>query len=654
MATIINEPPHRATDIIASPATLVELLQYRAAVQPDKRAYKFLGDGEHEEVNFTYEELHRRACAIAGSLAEAGIEYGERALLLYPPGLDFTAAFFGCLYAGVIGIPVYAPHPARLNRTLPRLRAIIADAQAVAALTTSSLLALAPKVFEQAGDLKALRWLATDAVPEGIEDAWQEIDLTSDSLAFLQYTSGSTGTPRGVVLKHSHLLHNASLVHHAFQHTQHDSYFSWLPTFHDMGLMVGVLHPLYAGIPAILMSPVTFLQRPILWLQGISRYQATTSGGPNFAYDLCVRKTTVEQRAALDLSNWRVAFNGAEPVRAETLERFASTFASCGFRHKSLYPCYGLAEATLVVSGGNPNHLPVVQTFDANALGDRRAIELPANEEGARSLVSCGRELKDQHFMIVDTETMTECAPGKLGEIWVAGPSVASGYWQRPAETEQTFEAYLLDSGQGPFLRTGDLAFMRDGELFIVGRLKDLIIIRGLNHYPQDIEATVETAHPALRLGCCAAFSVEIDGEERLVVVQEANTGHDFDAVIAAIREAVSTEHDVALHAVSLIKRGSIPKTSSGKIQRRASREGFLKGTFDTVAEWRAAAPAANGNNAAPTSEPPPLNIQAIQSLLASQTEVIQKWRVSQLAARLGINPADIDPNRPVVRYGLY
>ncbi|HEX2269404.1 MAG TPA: AMP-binding protein, partial [Pyrinomonadaceae bacterium] len=596
--------------------------------------------------------MDRRARAIAASLYAAGIKDGDRVLLLYPPGLDFTAAFFGCLYAGVVAIPVYPPHPARLNRTLPRLQAIIADAQAAAALTTTPLLALASKLFETAADLKALRWLATDVLPENIEQEWQRLDLSSDTLAFLQYTSGSTGAPRGVMLKHSQILHNASLVHYAFRHMPDDTYFSWLPTFHDMGLMVGVLHPLYAGIPAVLISPAAFLQRPILWLQGISRYRSTTSGGPNFAYDLCVRKITAEQRATLDLSTWRIAFNGAEPVRAKTLAAFAKTFASCGFRQEALYPCYGLAEATLVVSGGNPDNLPVVQTFDADALGDKRAIGIDADEQGARSLVSSGRELKDERIVIVDTETMTECAPGQLGEIWVASPSIAAGYWGRPAETEQTFGAYLLNTGQGPFLRTGDLAFMRDGELFIVGRLKDLIIIRGLNHYPQDIELTVETAHPALRPGCGAAFSVEVDGEERLVVVQEVDTGRevDFDAVVEAIREAVANEHELSLYAVSLIERGTIPKTTSGKIQRRASRERFLRATLETVAEWRAVHSGTDNNE---TVAAPVLDVQSIQSVLLSQTEIIGNWLVSQLAARLGMNPAEIDPNKPIVRYGL-
>src|SRR5437588_485028 len=569
-------------------STLVDLLRRRALRQPDQLAYTFLLDGETSELRLTYRELERRALAIAAALRLAGAT-GGRALLLYPPGLDFIEGFFGCLYAGVVAVPAYPPDPAKLQRTLPRLQAVIADAQATLVLTTSPILATAKLIFAEAPDLRALHWLATDTVVSSVEEDWRAEHANADDLAFLQYTSGSTGRPRGVMLTHANLLHNAGLIFHVFEHTETDSYVSWLPMFHDMGFMVGVLQPLYAGIRAVIMSPASFLQRRLRWLQAISRYRATTSGGPNFAYDLCARKVTTEDASALDLSSWSVAFNGAEPVRAETLDRFASRFEPCGFRRAALYPCYGLAEATLIVTGGHKESPPVIKRVGA-ALEKRGAAETSGVDTKSKLLVGCGGALPGERVVIVDPESLTELEPGRVGESWVSGPSVAGGYWNRPEETGRTFKAFLSQTGEGPFLRTEDFGFIEDGELYITGRIKDLIIIRGLNHYPQDIEWTVERCHAAIRPGCGAAFSVEAGGEERLVIVQEIDTRQKPDAeqAIKAIREAVASEHELQVYAVALIKPGQIPKTSSGKIQRRASRQRFLEGTLNPVAEWRA------------------------------------------------------------------
>jgi amino acid adenylation domain-containing protein/non-ribosomal peptide synthase protein (TIGR01720 family) len=623
-----------------SASTLVELLRRRALRQPRQLGYTFLLDGEAKELHLTYGELARRAQAIAAQLRLAGAK-GERALLLYPPGLEFIAGFFGCLYAGVVAVPAYPPDPTKLNRTLPRLQAIVADAQATLALTTTSILSMAEMGFAEAPKLKALHWLATDTIGDRIAYDWQDCHVAADDLAFLQYTSGSTGNPRGVMLTHANLLHNAGLIFSAFEHRPEDSYISWLPTFHDMGFMVGILQPLYAGIPAVLMSPTSFLQRPLRWLQAISRYQATTSGGPNFAYDLCVRKVTAEESATLDLSSWSVAFNGAEPVRSETLERFASRFEPCGFRRRALYPCYGLAEATLIVAGGRKESLPVMKRVDTAALEQSRTVEDASDEARSKTLVGCGSELRDERIRIVDPESLTECREGQIGEIWVAGPSMAQGYWNRPEETEQTFRAFLSDSGEGPYLRTEDLGFIEDGELYITGRIKDLIIIRGLNHYPQDIEWTVERCHAALRPGCGAAFSVDVWGEERLVIVQEVDTRRELDTqqIINRIREAVASEHELQLDAVVLVKPGQIHKTSSGKIQRRASRKAFLEGALDLVAEWRAEV---TEENDTPLIDATPHGIEELQS-----------WLALQLAAKLRLDSKTIDVNQPLARYGL-
>ncbi len=573
------------------PSNLVDLLRHRASHQAHDRAFTYLVDGEAEENQLSYEGLDRQARAVAARLQAMDL-VGERALLLYPAGLDFIAAFFGCLYAGVVAVPAYPP---RRNRSMSRIQAIADDAQAKIALTTFPVWERVQSVVDQNPDLQKIAWLCTDQLPAGVEDQWQVPDVHGDTLAFLQYTSGSTGTPKGVILTHTNLMHNSASISYAFEHTRSGSGVFWLPSYHDMGLIGGILQPLYIGQANVLLSPMSFLQKPYRWLQAISRYRCTISGGPNFAYDLCVRKITPEQRETLDLSRWCLAFNGAEPVRAETIDQFTKMFEPCGFRREAFYPCYGMAEATLIVSGGFKAALPVVRTFEAEALESNQVVDALADEEGVRELVGSGGHLLDQRIVVAHPENMTTVPPDQVGEIWVSGPSVAQGYWNRPEESERTFRAYLQDTGEGPFLRTGDLGFMQDGELFITGRLKDLIIIRGLNHYPQDIELTVGKCHPRLRPGNGAALAIDIDGTERLVVVQEVERRQqrDLEGVLEAIRRDVAAEHELPVEAIALIKAGSIPKTSSGKIQRHACRQGFLDGTLDAVAEWRAWAPQA-------------------------------------------------------------
>ena len=417
----------------------------------------------------------------------------------------------------------------------------------------------------------------------------------------------------------------------------------WLPLYHDMGLIGDVLQPLFLGTHCILMSPMAFLQRPARWLEAISHYRATTSGAPNFAYDLCVRKIPAEQRALLDLSSWEVAFNGAEPVRAETMDKFAEAFGPCGFRREAFHPCYGLAEATLLVAarrGGGP---VVTTTVSAQRLKEGEAREAAEDESGAVTLVSCGIP-PEQHVVIVNPDTSRECRAGEVGEIWVAGPSVARGYWNNHAETERTFGVRLAPTGAGPFLRTGDLGFLHGGELFVTGRLKDLIIIRGLNHYPQDIERTVEQSHPALRPGCGAAFSVEAGGREELVVVQELEARHRTEPsqVIEDIRRELSLAHEVQVSAVVLIRHGSIAKTSSGKIQRHACRAAFMDERLDVVAEWRA--PLGGEGEATAT---------AFARRDEGGAESVEEWLVAHLAALLRVVPSEIDPAQPVGSYGL-
>ncbi|HEX8474389.1 MAG TPA: condensation domain-containing protein [Pyrinomonadaceae bacterium] len=633
-------------------STLVELLRRRASEQPARSGYTYLADGDSEELALTYSELDARAKTIAATLQKLNMK-GERALLLYPPGLDFIVGFFGCLYAGVIAVPAYPPDPNQLARNLKRLQAIINDAQAKVAITTGGILRKVEKLLEHAPALKALHWLASDTIASESDagSEWLNPDVTDESIAFLQYTSGSTGAPKGVMLTHGNLLHNAKMVYHAFSHTATDKYISWLPTFHDMGLMAGVLQPLYGGFPVVLMSPISFLQNPFKWLQAITRYRGTTSGGPNFAYDLCLRKINAEQRATLDLSSWTVAFNGAEPVRQETLERFAATFASCGFRKEALFPCYGLAEATLIVSGGIKTIQPIVKRASVEALENHRIMEADESDAETRPLVSSGRALVDEEIAIVHPKTLKRCQPHEVGEIWVASPSVGKGYWNRPAETEQTFGAYITDTNEGPFLRTGDLGFLQDGELFVTGRHKDLIIIRGHNHYPQDIELTMEQSHPALRKGCGAAFTVDVDGEERLVVVQEidARRQPDVDEVYDAIRASVSENHELQVYAIALLKPGSVPKTSSGKIQRRACRAGFLKGELEEIERSTLDDEA----DAPEETEESFIRRALLSSEAGKRQPLMEAYLLEQIAPVLKTTPARLRSNRPLTSFGL-
>jgi acyl-CoA synthetase (AMP-forming)/AMP-acid ligase II len=568
----------RFSQIDLGASTFVEILRTRASRQPGRLAYTFLLDRDSGEKHLTYGELDSQARAIAGKLQVGGAHPGDRALLLYPSGFDYLASFFGCLYAGVVAVPAYPPRNAR---NTPRILAIMRNAQAAIALTSRPLLANLQLWFASTGGAD-IRWLVTDELDDHSEKAWSEPPLTAETLALLQYTSGSTGTPKGVRLSHGNLIHNSSLIQQSFAVTPESRIVSWLPPYHDMGLIGCLLQPLYVGGAAVLLSPMSFLQRPLRWLRAISQAKGTHSGGPNFAYELCLRKITAEQRTGLELRSWRVAFNGAEPVRNETIRNFTSAFSGCGLRQDTFSPCYGLAESTLLVSGGLSSGPPRLKTVRGAALEHRRVRETTSTDAGSLPVVSCGPIPPGQHVVIANPETLSKC-DGQIGEIWVAGPSVSEGYWSLPEQTDRTFRAYLSDTGEGPFLRTGDLGFVDSGELFVTGRIKDLVIVCGRNIHPQDIELTVEQSHPSLIAGGGAAFSVVIDGREELVVVQEQSDRSLFerDAVTRAIRGAVSDEHGIQVHAVEFIRPGLLPKTSSGKVQRYACKERYLMKTLD-------------------------------------------------------------------------
>jgi malonyl CoA-acyl carrier protein transacylase len=616
--------------------TLVELLQQRAQNQPDKLAYTFLVNGETEKASLTYAQLEQQARIIAAKL-QSRVAAGERALLLYPSGLSYIAAFFGCLYANVIAVPAYPP---RRNRSDQRLAAIAADAQATVILTTTDILSKKAQRLTYASELENLHWIATDNLAEEWAESWQQPTINSDTLAFLQYTSGSTGTPKGVMVSHGNLLHNCAYMTSIWQPNASSVMVTWLPIFHDMGLIFGVLEPLYQGFPCYVMFSTAFVQRPFRWLQAISRYQATHSGAPNFAYELCVKKITEEQRATLDLSHWEMSLNGAEPVRAETFRKFSEYFKPCGLKPTTLCHGYGLAEATLALGAAKKPDLPLYYQIQSKALEQNTVVAATENRHHASTLVGCGHAADDATVIIVNPKTLTPC--NEIGEIWLSSPSVAHGYWQRTLETADTFQAYLAETGEGPFLRTGDLGFLReDGELFVTGRLKDVIIIRGNNYYPQDIEFTVENSHIALRASGGAAFSIEIAGAEQLVIIQEvertALNKLKANEVINTIRQAVSEQHDLQVYAVLLLKPATLPKTSSGKVQRSACRDGFLKDTLKTVARWQQ-----------DISLKKSLSHNEYRSVTA---ESIQTWLLTKLSQQVATS--EIDIQEPLARYGL-
>jgi len=610
---------------MVDPPTIAHFLRARAKLSPYRPAYLFLTDGEIESASLTWGELERRARSQASVLRREAAP-GDRALLLYPPGLDFIVAFFACLYARVVAVPAYPPRP---RRDQPRLRAIVQDARPAVVLTTHALLAGAEEILKREPSLQAPRWLAMDltmdlaldleAVPEPEEQP------EPDSPAFLQYTSGSTALPKGVVVSHAGLLHNERMIGEAFGLDENAVVVGWLPLYHDMGLIGTVLQPLYCGCRCVLMSPTAFLQRPRRWLEAISRYRGTTSGGPNFGYELCLQKIGPEAREGLDLSSWTVAFNGAEPVRADTLDRFAAAFAPCGFARQAFFPCYGLAEATLFVTGGRPGEGARVTTLQSTL-----------------RLVSSGRARAEQQVLIVDPESRIPCPPDRVGEIWVSGPSVAPAYWGRPEVSQAELRAQLAD-GSGSYLRTGDLGFLQDGELYVTGRRKDLIILRGRNHYPQDLELTAERAHGALRPGGGAAFPVEVAGEERLVVVFEAER-HGLaelaiDEVAAAVRRSLAEEHEVQLYELVLIRPASLPRTSSGKVQRHRCRELYLSGGLAVVGQSALGDPAAPHAEHAEMAE---VNGSAIESFLHTA-----------LARVVRLDPSRIDRHLPMSSFGL-
>ena len=676
--------------------TLLDVLKHQAKTKGHRPAFTFRAE-DGDERTLTFGQLDRRAQAVAAAM-QGAVSKGDPVLLVYPPGLDFIVGFFGCVYAGAIAVPATYP---KASRPMPRLSAIARDCGARLVLSTAQTISTID-LPRSAPDLAELRWVATDAVDELHAEEWDPPALAGDDLAFLQYTSGSTSCPKGVMISHANVLHNLETIRCGFAIERFEGKDSpgagvfWLPAYHDMGLIGGVLEPLYSAGHSVLLSPAAFLQRPVRWLQAISDYRAVVSGGPNFAYELCVRKTRPEEWQGLDLSSWRVAFCGAEPIRSETLDQFAQTFAPCGFRAESFYPCYGLAEATLLVAGGRGPSRPVIRAVSRAGLLQQQAVPAAGTDpKEEQKLVGCGHSLNGQKILIVDAAHKTPAAPHRVGEIWIKGPDVARGYWNRGEENDETFGARLADTGEGPFLRTGDLGFVLDGHLYVTGRLKDLIIVRGRNHYPQDIEATAEKAHSALVPGCGAAFSVEIDGADQVVIVHEVSRhhrGNDLQEIFRRIRHDVAVEHELELQAVVLIRQASLPRTTSGKVQRALCRTQHLAGELKVVGQWVRNHAAASGNghhgNGSATAEAPavgngsagggpgardaaeadprfrkasqlaplefvPSGRRLDEPEINQLAKRIEAWLVEWMVECAGVPRDDVDRERPFAEYGL-
>jgi acyl-CoA synthetase (AMP-forming)/AMP-acid ligase II len=568
--------------------TLLDLLRHSAAERPHERAYTFLRDGDDESENLSYAQLEERVRSVATLLQDRGCE-GQRVVLLFAPGLEFVAAFFGCLFARAVAVPVYPPDPGRLEFSIERVRSVVADSDPALLLYGPELEPLRESIVRSCPELGKRPWVCIDQAGAFEAGAWKDPGVRPGELAFVQYTSGSTSDPKGVMLSHAALVSNQRVIHDRVRLGPDSVLLSWLPLYHDMGLIGIVMHSLYLGASCYLMSPFDFLRRPARWLHAITRHGATLSGGPNFCYELCVRRIPDEAKEGLDLSSWEVAFNGSEPVRMETLRRFAEAFEPWGFRKEALYPCYGLAESSLMVTGSRKGEGAHALTLDASALARNRIVRAGPGAGRTCEVVCCGDPSDGHSLRIVDPETGRRCDDDEVGEVWASGPSIGEGYWGRPEQSRDVFRATVSDSPDQVFLRTGDLGFLHRGRLYITGRIKEVINLRGRNLYPQDVEAAAQEADRALRAGCGIAFAVSAAGEDWVVLVQEVDPTktEDPSALLARIREQVMVRQQVQLAAVCLVPPRTVPKTSSGKLKRAACRETFLAGGLEEISAWR-------------------------------------------------------------------
>lgn len=630
---------------LVSQNTFVALLRMRAARTPDRVAFTFLPDARSNGTDITYSGLDQKARSIAAFLQSAVVP-GDRALLLLPSGLDFVAAFFGCLYAGVIAVPGFPPHGGKLRRGESWLAQVARNAQPRVIFASPETIRRHANSTAPELDESSIRWVSPEALDQAQAELWREPEISTETLAMLQYTSGSTSEPKGVMVGHRNLLHNQQVIQQACGNDENSTIVSWLPLHHDMGLIGTVLHPVYLGAQSVLMPAARFLQDPVCWLQAITRFRGRSSSAPDFAYELCSRKIKPEQKQQLDLSSWEVAINGAEPVRLETMERFARAFAACGFKRQAFRPSYGLAESTLMVTGARSSGSVLTRNLSPAAL--EQGIVREAESEKRTVLVGCGSPILGQQVRIINPDSLQPCGKEEIGEVWISGPSVAPGYWNRPGETESVFQARTA-GGEGPFLRSGDLGFISEGQLFLSGRRKDLIIVRGRNLYPQDLERAMQRSHTALRPGCGAVFMVESGEAREIIAVNEVERtpGASWEPVAAAIREEILLEFGIPLQAVVLIRSGTLPKTTSGKVRRAACRELFLAGGLQTVAQSLLSS-AEDVPSGYPFSRS-----QVLETEPALRPEIIGAHLAGRLCEIMKIPAAELVTDQPLISMGL-
>ncbi len=561
--------------------TFFDLFRYRASQQGSNTIYTYLSTQGEESL--TFKQLEEEAKIIAAKLQTDNLQ-NEPVLLAYQQDMNFIKAFYGCIYAGVIAVPVQLP--TNNKSSVDKINKICTNAGVKKILTTEKLQA---RLRGIGGSGKEIETLCTDIIDIKFSESWREPQLSTKSIMFLQYTSGSTGDPKGVVVDHNNILHNEESIKYSFGHDNETLIAGWLPFFHDMGLIGNLLQPAYLGVQAVLMSPMSFIQKPLRWLKAISDYKISTSGGPNFAYDLCVDKISDEELKQLDLSSWNVAFNGAEPIHVSTLERFYEKFKQCGFRYEAFYPTYGLAEATLLVSGVENNKGPTTIYANKASLANND-IKPTSDKNNSACFVSVGKTDSTHKVIIVDPDTKERCLDNKIGEIWFKGPSVPRGYWNSAKISAKTFNTICMSSGEIGYMRTGDLGFIRDGQLFITGRIKELIIVNGRNYYPQDIERSAQLSDDALVIGSGAEFSVESNkenSESKIILVQEIKRTHrnkiDLDTIANKIKQRVFSEHGLNLSEISLVKQKNIKKTSSGKVQRKINCQLYINGQHQEI-----------------------------------------------------------------------
>lgn len=639
--------PEEELELDSPYPTMRAALQWRAKNEPNKTAFTFI-DEDGKETSLTYGQLEEKAQAIGGQLQEM-TRPGDRVIVLFPPGLDFITGLFGCFYAGVAAVPLYPPEPARLKQTLPRLENTAKDAQSKIILCNQRVHSKKILLTMIARGLRGFEWVNSSKISPDRARKWQEPPGSPDEVALLMYTSGSTGFPKGVILSQRNLVLDLRCYELMMQKyhgpNAEGGAFNWVPPYHITGLMMGILFPVFYGMPTLFMSPLDFLSQPKRWLEAMSLSRVSSSGGPNFSYEMCLNQIRPEEIKSLDLSHWKLALCGGESVRPETFQRFAETFAPAGFDPKAFVPGYGLTEAGMLVSIDLPSKLTTKLHLDSKALKEFRVEEVEDSNLSARTILSCGIPTIGKQILIVDPENDTQCPPNQVGEIWVSSPGVALGYWNKEKASKETFQGHLKDTGAGPYLRTGDLGFLHGGELFITGRLKEMIIIRGVNYYPEDIELAVRETDPVLKRGRQAAFSVEKNNEEALVVLAECENQKkgQYKDTIQKILNEISSRFQAKPSAVVLIKTGTLPTTPSRKVARYNCREDFLSGRLSVLSQWQKFS--LKGTETKPKAEAPPKQ--------PTNEGQLRKWLNYQIARSLGVNSKEIENQKSFGDYGL-